>query len=149
MATFRKVMWWGFGRVPRDVTEASLREASTVAYTALAERRLADAVREFCALPGVGPSRATKLLALSSQATLGIYDSSAAAALNQAAGGPVVPEPPAQGSTSGPSQDALADGFARYTDILRALHDRASNDEELAAQFGRVSDIELALFAPV
>ena len=66
-ATFQKVMYWGFGRVPKQVTPAALEHASAEAFAALRDGRLADAVSALIRLPGVGVSRATKILALSDQ----------------------------------------------------------------------------------
>src|SRR4051812_2312283 len=44
LMTFWKVMYWGFGRVPRAVTEEVLCDTSEEAYAALSEDRLADAM---------------------------------------------------------------------------------------------------------
>jgi hypothetical protein len=147
--TFQKVMYWGFGQSPSAITADRIHTASAEAYRAVAQGRLSEAVLALLALPGVGPSRATKLIALANQATMGIYDSSVATTLNAAAGGELVPVPPARGSARPhPSQKKLAEGFVLYTGVLRALHGRAVAEEELATDFPKVRDIELALFAP-
>src|SRR5947209_17061625 len=86
MKTFDAVLKWGFGR-GSNLSEARIRSATRDAFALLGSGDQAGAVKRLQELPGVGVSRATKVLALADQMNLGIYDSHAAAALRPIANG--------------------------------------------------------------
>ena len=102
----------------------------------LREDRVAGAARVLVRLPGIGISRASKVLALSNQDELGIYDSRSAHGLSDlcdAGGCPIIAIPPGRvirGHAKSPNGFCAA--FQEYTCVLRYLRDRAKADKILA-----------------
>jgi hypothetical protein len=150
--TFDAVLTWGFGRAS-GLEDADIRTATRDAFTLLGSGDQEGAVQRLRQLRGVGVSRATKLLALSDQKNLGIYDSHAAAALSLIRDGdkPLVAVPPGKSPElrGGPSlsQERLAQEFPKYTAVLRRLLENAQHDEKYGRAFERVADVERSLFA--
>jgi hypothetical protein len=109
-------------------------------------------VRKLQELPGIGVSRATKILALTDQRNLGIYDSHAAASLRPITEGgkPLIRVPPGMSKklqgTSPVSQKQLADDYPKYNAVLRRLLENAEQDSKYGKAFRRVADVERALF---
>jgi hypothetical protein len=149
--TFDEVMRWGFKR-PSSLAQPEIETATRQAFSSLEQGDSASAVNALRGLTGIGVSRATKVLALSDQANLGIYDSHAAAALQsiRVGGKPLVPIPPGRWQTlthgSYVSQAELADHYPVYLDALRRLLLNAQQDPRYAREFKTVADVERALF---
>lgn len=150
--TFDRVLAWGFGRGSR-LQDAEIRAATRKAFALLDRGDEAGAVERLRELSGIGVSRATKILALSDQDNLGIYDSRAAAALASVtdSGKPLVAVPPGMSKQlkggRAISQDRLAREYPKYTAVLRRLLENAARDPKYGAAFQRVADVERALFA--
>jgi hypothetical protein len=148
--TFDAVMIWGFGR-PSNLTDTAIKEATQIAFKYLAQERLKDASLTLTKLPGIGISRASKILALSDQNNLGIYDSRAAHGLSDLScdGRRMIPIPPGKviAGDSHLSTDNFCSAFEQYVWVLRGLHNYCQNDSTLSRHFGRVSDLEIAFFS--
>jgi len=149
--TFDSIMQWGFRR-PSNNTELEIMRATQEAFLHLRCDRLKAAAISLIKLDGIGISRASKVLALSNQSDLGIYDSRAAHGLSDFGvthQKPLIPVPPGrkiQGSL-GVSPSVLCDAFENYNWILRYFRKLARKNPELSASFARVADIEMAIFA--
>ena len=97
LKTVQKVTKWGFGRSPKGLTETAVRKQTEAAFKLADAGQQDAAVKALCKLPGVGPSTATKILALSNPAESAIYDSRAALGLSDLLGGdgkPLIKIPP-------------------------------------------------------
>lgn len=148
--TFDEVLHWGFGR-RSGLTDDEIREATKTAFTRLDEGDLAGAASTLMKLPGIGISRASKVLSLSDQQNLGVYDSHAAHGLAdlEAHGSRAIPIPPDKGGRlprDHCSPVGWAEGYARFTAVLRLLHELAAEDPRTARKLPRVADVEMALF---
>lgn len=148
--TFDDVLKWGFGRTT-PLREEDIRKASREAFELLSQGEQSAAVRRLCELHGVGVSRATKVLALSDQRNLGIYDSRAASALNRYAAAPMVPVPPGRSKAlqgaKAVSPERLVQAYPKYNAALRRLLENAQQDSRYGHYFRRVADVERALFS--
>ncbi|MGH2797417.1 MAG: hypothetical protein ACRDM0_07025 [Thermoleophilaceae bacterium] len=150
--TFDEILRWGFGRAS-NLPEAEIRAGTKEAFDRLAQGDEAGALRRLRGLSGVGVSRASKILALSDQKNLGVYDSHAAAAVESITDGgkPLIAVPPgrSQGLRDRPpvSQERLNRDYPKFTATLRRLLENAKQDERYAAIFKGASDIEQALFS--
>lgn len=150
--TFDEILKWGFGRAS-NLTETDVQAATKEAFARLAQGDEAGALRRLRELPGIGVSRATKILALSDQQNLGVYDSHAAAALSSIRKGdrPLIAVPPGQSKglkgTSTASQERLTRDYPKYTAVLRRLLENAKRDQRYARTFKGVADLEQALFS--
>lgn len=147
---FDDVMVWGFGR-PSNNNEEEIQQATQKAFHYLRQDKLKEAALELVKLPGVGISRASKVLALYDQYNLGIYDSRAADGLSDLIvdGRRFMPIPPGRvvvGDTN-LSQDDFCSAFEKYVWVLRSLMDCAKDDVNIGRHFTKASDIEIALFA--
>jgi len=146
---FDSIMVWGFGAGSRCSGE-QISEAARRAFGHLQADRISEAAKALVELPGIGISRATKVLALSNQNELGIYDSRSAHGLSELsdAGRQIVPIPPGRviaGDNKPPM--ALCEAFQEYIWVLRYLRCLAKQDGVLRTEFARVADIEMALFS--
>jgi len=148
--TFDAVMIWGFGH-PSKLTENVITEATKIAFKYLAQERVKDAALILTRLPGIGISRASKILALSDQNNLGIYDSRAAHGLSDLYydGQRMIPIPPGKviAGDSHFATDNFCSAFERYIWVLRYLHICCQMDSSLSRNFSRVSDLEIAFFS--
>lgn len=147
--SFDDVMRWGFG-TPSQNTEDEIRVATQEAFGYLGRKRITDAALALTKLPGIGISRASKVLALSNQSELAIYDSRAAHGLSELVhnGRRLIPIPP--GRVIAGDSRSKADfcrAFEEYTWVLTFLRDRAQLLDDLRKHFTKVSDLEIAFFA--
>lgn len=148
--TFDTIMAWGFGR-PSYNTEREISIATCESFNYLKANELYQAASALTKLDGIGISRASKVLALSNQSEIGIYDSRAAHGLSDLLvdAAPLIPIPPGRsirGSNS-VSQGAFCAAFQTYNWILRYFRDLAQKDSTMSAFFSRVADLEMAFFA--
>jgi hypothetical protein len=142
-------MQWGFGRNSR-CSDNEITEATRLAFQHLEADRIVEAAWELVKLPRIGISRASKILALSDQDELGIYDSRSAHGLSDlidSAGRRIVPIPPGRAIAG----DAMAKksccvAFQKYTWVLRHLRSLARNGNSLRGVFARFADLEIAFF---
>ncbi|MBZ5653673.1 MAG: hypothetical protein LAO56_00185 [Acidobacteriia bacterium] len=150
-ATFDSVMNWGFKR-DSECSEEEINRATHFAFQRLEEDRLGEAARELVKLRNVGISRATKVLALSDQNELGIYDSRSADGLSDlvnSAGRHLIPIPPSRSKKikgDHKTKEEYCAAFESYTWVLRYLRRLAGNDDSLRAAFTRIADLEIAFF---
>jgi len=79
--TVDDVMRWGFGRVTAN-TDEQIKNCTKHAFDLLQKKELAEAALELTKLKNMGISGSSKLLALSDQTNLGIYDSRSAHSLS-------------------------------------------------------------------
>jgi len=147
--TFDAVMQWGFGHTS-NCSAHDIADATKHAFGHLMEGRVAQAARALVKLPGVGISRANKVLALSDQQEFGIYDSRSAHGLSDCVGSNgqrIIPIPPGR-VIRGDFRKDYCDAFEHYTWVLRHLRDLAlaSTSESIRREFARVTDFEVALF---
>ncbi|MBK9169652.1 MAG: hypothetical protein IPM24_19635 [Bryobacterales bacterium] len=122
--TFDAVMKWGFGR-SSNLSETDIARSTRSAFEHLRSGRLAEAARALCELRGVGISRASKILALSDQRELAIYDSRAAHGLRKLVDQSeerLVPIPPGRVIRGDTGKD-FNQGFQRYICVLRLLRE--------------------------
>jgi hypothetical protein len=144
---FDEILVWGFGR-PSACSAEEIEASTSRGFDRLRVGSIAEAAGELTALPGVGISRASKILALSDQLEFGIYDSRAAHGLSDLVmpnGCRVVPIPPGRVIQGDWGRDYCR-AFEQYTWVLRQLRTFASDDPSLRAEFRRVADIEMAFF---
>ena len=129
-------------------SEDKIQHATKHAFEHLRDGRIAQAAKELVMLPGVGISRASKVLALSDQQEFGIYDSRSAHGLSDFVGSNgqrIIPIPPGR-VIRGDFRKDYCDAFEHYTWVLRHLRKLASTSDSLGREFGRVADLEVALF---
>jgi len=142
-------MQWGFG-TDSGCSDKEIAEATRLAFRHLKADRIAEAALELVKLPGIGISRASKILALSDQNELGIYDSRSAHGLSDlfdSAGRRIVPIPPGRAiAGDNITKKDYCVAFQKYTWVLRHLRSLARNDDSLRAVFARVADFEIAFF---
>lgn len=143
--TFDEVMLWGFGRISTN-TDMEIRKATKLAFEELGRGNIALAAGHLCGMRGIGISRASKVLALSDQKSLGIYDSRAAHGLRdlELEGKRLIPIPPGRVVKGDRGANYLA-GFETYTYVLRYLH-RLAFQDPLFLDW-RVADYEIAIFS--
>lgn len=123
-ATVNRILKWGFGRAPSGLDEAAVRDATRTAFSLRENGDQAAAVKALAKLPGVGPSGATKILALSNPAESAIYDSQAAFALRDlrdSDGAPLIRVPPGRVRRGSGTVDQLAEGYTKYLGVLRLI----------------------------
>lgn len=149
-ATFDSVMSWGFGR-SSNVTANEIKKATQIAFNYLAQEKLKEAALALTRLPGIGISRASKILAISDQNNLGIYDSRAAHGLSDLTydGFRIIPIPPGRviAGDSHLSTEHFCAAFEQYTWLLKYFQTCCQNDLSLNQDFRRISDIEIAFFS--
>jgi hypothetical protein len=147
--TFDAAIRWGFG-ADSGCSEQDVRQATGVAFDHLKANRVAKAAWELVKLPGIGISRASKILALSDQREMGIYDSRSANGMSDLVdhtGRPIIVIPPGRviaGDVR--TKDQYCSAFEEYTWVLRHLRMLAQQDSSLAQVFSRVADVEMAYF---
>jgi hypothetical protein len=111
---------------------------------------VAQAARKLVELPRVGISRASKILALSDQCELGIYDSRSGHGLSDLvdhAGRRIIAIPPGRVITGDArTKDGYCRAFEEYTWVLRHFRTLAREDSSLGHVFSRVADLEMAFF---
>jgi hypothetical protein len=150
-ATFDSVMKWGFKR-GSSCSEEEINQATGLAFRHLKQDRLGDAARELVKLRNVGMSRASKVLALSDQNELGIYDSRSAYGLSDlvdAGGHHLILIPPSRSKKircDNKTKEEYCAAFQKYTWVLRFLRRLAQKDDLLRTAFTRIADLEVALF---
>ena len=148
-AAFDAVIRWGFG-TDSGCSDQEVRHATGLAFDHLKTNHIAQAARELVNLPGVGISRASKILALSDQHELGIYDSRSAHGLSDLvdrAGRRIIVIPPGRVITGdGRTKDGYCSAFEEFTWVLRYFRDLARKDSSLGLAFSRVADLEMAFF---
>jgi hypothetical protein len=146
---FDKVIQWGFG-TDSGCSDREITQATRVAFDHLNANRLGQAATELVKLPGIGISRASKILALSDQSELGIYDSRSAHGISDlvdSAGRRIIAIPPGRVITGdGRTKDGYCIAFEEYTWVLRHLRMLARNDSSLGHVLLRVADLEMAYF---
>ncbi len=148
-STFDAIIRWGFGN-SSGCSDQEVRQATRLAFRHLKDGHLAEAARALVKLPRVGISRASKVLALSDQLELGIYDSRSAHGLSDLvdrAGRRIITIPPGRVIPGDPrTKDEFCRGFEKYIYSLRYLRNLALEDSSLSAVSWRVADIEMAFF---
>lgn len=145
---FEDVEYWGFGvkTISRHNDQGAVLLATKIAFSYLRSGKLREAAAELDGLPYVGPSRATKLLALSNQNIYGVYDARASNALrkvNDLAKEIIIPVLPGRTIEGTGGNHAL--GFENFTWALRFMLDRFTS-EYTECRGWRVADIEMGLF---
>jgi len=147
--TFESIMRWGF-MVESGCSEEEIRRITRAAFQYLKRDRIAAAARELVTLPRIGISRAAKILALSDQNELGIYDSRSAHGLSDlvdSTGRSIVSIPPGRVIRSdNKSRDSYCTAFEKFVWVLRHLRRLAGCSEQLRKGLARVADLEIALF---
>jgi hypothetical protein len=152
--TVDEVMIWGFGsrRVTTN-TEEEIINCTKRAFDLLYKEEFAEAALELTKLNNMGISGASKLLALSDQTNLGIYDSRSAHGISDLVinGKSLLLIPPGRstkvtGDANLP-QVQYCYSFQVYTWVLQFLRDKALLNPNLNEHFKRVADIEIAYFA--
>jgi hypothetical protein len=148
-ATFDAVILWGFGAIS-GCSEDEIRNATRGAFHSLERAGIAAAARELTALPRIGISRASKILALSNQHEFGIYDSRSAHGLSDFVDGTGrrhICIPPGRVITGdAKTTNQYCDAFEHYIRVLRLFREIAAQDTRFANVFSRVSDVEMAFF---
>lgn len=145
---FEEVEYWGFGvkTISRHNDQETVLHKTKTAFSNLGLGKLKEAAEELDSLPYVGPSRATKLLALSNQKIYGIYDARASNALrevNYLAGEIIIPVLPGRNIPGTAGNYSL--GFENFTWALRFMLEKFST-EYTECKTWRVADIEMGLF---
>lgn len=145
---FEEVEHWGFGAktISKHNDQETVLHKTRTAFEYLKLGKLREAAEELDNLPHVGPSRATKLLALSNQKLYGIYDARASNALrevNYLAGEILIPVLP--GRTIVGTGGNHAAGFENFTWALRFMLNKFST-EYAECKTWRTADIEMGLF---
>ena len=128
-------------------TTDELEQALSQGFSSLARDQVEDAAVAFERLRGIGISRISKLLALSSEERFGIYDSRVGAGLEdlQSQGRPLIHVPPGRGRRGTTTDfNELANAFALFTCLVRDLAMRARQDGIQILE--RPADVEMALF---
>lgn len=146
---FDAVFEWGFN-TQSGLREHEIRTITEAAFHFLRQGRIVDAARGMTSPAGIGISRASKVLALSNQNNLGIYDSRSAHGLSDLVhdGRRLIPIPPGRSVVGDSrSKEQFCQAFETYIWVLRFLRDRAQQDAELREHFTRLSDLEIAFFA--
>jgi hypothetical protein len=142
-------MLWGFGATS-GCAEDDVREATRRAFDRLEVAGIAAAARELTALPTIGISRASKILALSNQHELGIYDSRSAHGLSDLVdrtGRRRICIPPGRVITGdAKTKNEYCAAFEQYIRVLTCFREFAAQDTPFASVFSRVSDVEIAFF---
>lgn len=148
-ATFESVMRWGFG-TDSGRSEEEIYRATSLSFRHLKQDRIAEAARELVKLSKIGISRAAKVLALSDQNELGIYDSRSADGLSDlvdSAGRHIIPIPSGRIiAGDNKNTDEYCTAFERYVWVLRHFRRLAGYSDSLRGAFPRVADLEIALF---
>lgn len=148
--TFDAIMEWGFGRPDRN-SEKEIAAATKKAFYCLEKEQIELAALELTKLSGVGISRASKILGVSNQNKLGIYDSRTAHGLSdlKCMQKRLIPIPPGQvidGDTDLGHVEFCA-AYQLYNWVLGYFKRLAINHEDLSTHFSRVADIEIAFFS--
>jgi hypothetical protein len=146
---FDDVMQWGFGR-PSTNSDEEIQKATKKAFEYLKQEQIVNAALALNRLPGIGISRASKILALSDQSELAIYDSRAAHGMSDLVqnGQKLIPIPPGRIIRGDPlSKEDFCQAFEKYIWVLRFLRDCAQTNKKLCKHFKKVSDLEIAFFA--
>ncbi|MEN6327711.1 MAG: hypothetical protein ABFD18_16080 [Syntrophomonas sp.] len=148
--TFDAIMIWGFGHAS-NLTEHAIKKVTISAFNYLSHDMLYEAALALTSLPGIGISRASKILALSDQSNLGIYDSRAAHGLSDLSfnGFRLLPIPPGRviSGDSHLSTEHFCTAFENYIWVLRYFVTCCQKDPSLSQHFIRVSDLEIAFFS--
>ena len=146
-----KIVGWGFNGatklvddIPAERFESTLAEAFRLSGAG----RLEDAATAIVALPRIGISSASKLLALPSGGELVIYDHRTAKALiGLGLNGTPIPIPPGRaeaGTTTNPR--ALCRGYGLYSEAVALLFADASRDGSARQVLRSRDDVEMGLF---
>ncbi|NJD01808.1 MAG: hypothetical protein FIA99_04250 [Ruminiclostridium sp.] len=147
--TFNDVIIWGFNH-PSKLTETDIAKATKEAFRYLQQDNIEYAALSLVKLKGIGISRASKILGLSNQNDIGIYDSRAADGLSDLVIGNkrLVTIPPGKvvsGNTLPNTYFCVE--YQKYIWILRFFRNLAQQDKDIAPYFRRVSDLEIAFFS--
>lgn len=146
---FDDVMKWGFGKSSNN-SDKEIQAATKEAFYHLHNKRIADAALALIKLDGIGISRASKILALSNQDELAIYDSHAANGLSGLIHNSyrIIPIPPGRKIKGDSlSQVEFCKAFEKYIWILTFLRNCAQANDEIGKHFRRVADLEIAFFS--
>jgi hypothetical protein len=149
-ATFDWVMRWGFG-TDSGCSEEEIYQATSLSFRHLKQDQIADAAHELIKLSKIGISRAAKVLALSDQNELGIYDSRSAHGLSDLvdfAGCRIIPIPPGRVvAGDNKSADEYCIAFENYVWVLRHFRRLLGGySDALRRGFPRIADLEIAFF---
>lgn len=147
--TLQRISAWGFRRQLPGLDEEGVRTATRDAFRLRDAGDHAAAVRKLRELDGVGPSTATKILALTDRKRSAIYDSRAASALTDLRGPdgePLIPIPPGRAVKGSANVEQVTDAYPHYLLILRAIVVIARATPRLRA-LRSIEDVEKALFA--
>jgi len=145
-------MVWGFGTESK-CSDNQIQDATRQAFQLLRQDQIAGAAWQLVQLPGIGISRASKVLALKNQNDFGIYDSHSAHGLSDlvdASGNRVVLIPPGRNNLipgDHATKKQFCAAFERFTWVLREFRRMAALDRELCPIFTTVAEIEIALFS--
>ena len=148
-ATFESVMQSGFG-TNSGCPKQAIHRATSLSFRHLKQGQIAEAARELVKLSKIGISRAAKVLALSDQNQLGIYDSRSAHGLTDlvdSAGHRLILIPPGRRiAGDNKNTDEYCAALERYIWVLRYFRRLAGYSDSLRSEFPRVADIEIAFF---
>ncbi len=144
--TLDKVTMWGFNRKfpMRDADQ--VLKATKKAFDYLDEEKLKEATKTLLDIENVGISKASKILGLSDQENLCIYDSRVGKALKDLKheSKKIIPCPPGYGrdGDQGLTDDAWAENYQRLIWILEIVRDYLNG----RGHTYRLADVEMALF---
>lgn len=149
-ATFDWVIRWGFG-TDSGCSEEEICQATSRSFRYLKQDLIADAAYELIKLSKIGIRRAAKVLALSGQNELGIYDSRSAHGLSDLvdfAGRRIIPIPPGRVvAGDNKSADEYCTAFEKYLWVLRHFRRLLGGySDSLRKGFPRIADLEIAFF---
>jgi hypothetical protein len=144
--TLDKVIMWGFKqRFPKRAPKEALK-VTKEAFDYLDEGNLKQAMIILMGIPGVGISRASKILGLFDQEILCIYDSRVGKALEDLKfeGKKIIPRPPSRTNpgASGLTSESWAENYQKLIWTLEVVRDYFNE----RGHTYRLADIEMALF---
>ncbi|MBD3339231.1 MAG: hypothetical protein GF353_08980 [Candidatus Lokiarchaeota archaeon] len=146
---FDQVMVWGFG-IPTKIPERTINEVTKRAFAELQSNNISGCAKILTEIYGVGISRASKIIALSNQDCLGIYDSRAAHGLFDLVFNDkrLIPIPPGKVIAGDYLPNyGYCEAFQKYIYVLKFLLSKAQKEDGLSNDFKRVADVEIALFS--
>ena len=139
--TLQNIVRWGYGRGLKDVSDRQVRSVTAAAFKLREAGDQTAAIKKLCELKGVGPSTASKILALTDAESSAIFDSRVASALRDLRGTngePLLPTPPGRVVQGTGSAEEIAAAYSNYLLILRLMVLVA----RLIPRFRRLSSIE-------
>lgn len=149
LSTVDKICLWGFNRTFPLRDQEGVIEITRRAFSAIDREDLYKGIRYLLLnVKGVGISRASKVVGLSDQNRLAIYDSRVGNALKGLTfqGSKIVPCPPGRVTTrdcDATTADGWARGYERLIWILEIIKNYLNEGQDMN---WRIADVEMALF---